>query len=167
MEHKFVFQGKPHSVKIEEAEDSTIVSVDDKEEIKVEQTTPGANTLSLVVDGKVLTAYAAQYKDKHFVFVNGTQFTFEKPADESHKARDTSVKATGNNVISSMPGSLVKLLVSEGDKVQADQTVAIVEAMKMENELKAPIDGKVKKINFKQGDQVDALTPIVKLEPSD
>ena len=63
-----------------------------------------------------------------------------------------------------MPGLLVKLPVAAGDKVEAGTTLAIVEAMKMQNELRAPSDGVVKKVNFKEGDQVDAFVEIVELE---
>ena len=63
-----------------------------------------------------------------------------------------------------MPGTLVKVPVSIGDEIEIGQTLAIVEAMKMQNELKASIKGKVKKINFKEGEQVDAFKPIVEVE---
>jgi biotin carboxyl carrier protein len=65
-----------------------------------------------------------------------------------------------------MPGMVVKLNVAEGDLVQKNQSLAIVEAMKMENELKSPIQGRVKKINGAPGDLVDAGTPLIELEAS-
>jgi pyruvate carboxylase subunit B len=63
-----------------------------------------------------------------------------------------------------MPGLIVKIPIAVGDSIKSGATLAIVEAMKMQNELRAPRDGIVKKINFKEGDQVDALQPIVELE---
>jgi biotin carboxyl carrier protein len=164
MEHKFIYQDKVYSVKIEEAGDSKLVRIDDGNEIKVSALNLGPNTLSLEVDGKIFTAYVGYGKGKSYVFVDGASFSFDKPIGKSRSAGESSVKAMGNKVVSLMPGSLVKLLVSVGDKVEMGQTVAIVEAMKMQNELKSPVGGVVKKINFKQGDQVDAFTPIVELE---
>ena len=58
----------------------------------------------------------------------------------------------------------MKIPVNVGDRVAAGQTLAIVEAMKMQNELSSPRDGVVKKIYYGEGEQVDALQPIVDLE---
>ncbi len=64
-----------------------------------------------------------------------------------------------------MPGKVVKILVEEGKPVEQGQTVAIVEAMKMENEIHAPIEGIVKKIFAKPGDQVNPDEAILRIEP--
>jgi propionyl-CoA carboxylase alpha chain len=69
------------------------------------------------------------------------------------------VADTGKQVLCPMPGLVVSIAVKEGQEVKAGETVAVVEAMKMENVLRAEIDGTVKKINAKQGDSlaVDAV----------
>ncbi|MBS0533165.1 MAG: acetyl/propionyl/methylcrotonyl-CoA carboxylase subunit alpha [Proteobacteria bacterium] len=66
---------------------------------------------------------------------------------------------TGKLVLCPMPGLVVSIAVKEGQEVKAGETVAVVEAMKMENVLRAEIDGTVKKINAKPGDSlaVDAV----------
>jgi len=66
---------------------------------------------------------------------------------------------TGKHVLCPMPGLVVFIAVKEGQEVKAGETVAVVEAMKMENVLRAEIDGTVKKINAKPGDSlaVDAV----------
>jgi propionyl-CoA carboxylase alpha chain len=66
---------------------------------------------------------------------------------------------TGKQVLCPMPGLVVSIAVKEGQDVKAGETVAVVEAMKMENVLRAEIDGTVKKINAKPGDSlaVDAV----------
>jgi propionyl-CoA carboxylase alpha chain len=66
---------------------------------------------------------------------------------------------TGKQVICPMPGLVVSIAVTEGQEVKAGETVAVVEAMKMENVLRAEIDGTVKKIHAKPGDSlaVDAV----------
>ncbi|MFA6265823.1 MAG: acetyl/propionyl/methylcrotonyl-CoA carboxylase subunit alpha [Pseudolabrys sp.] len=68
-------------------------------------------------------------------------------------------KDTGKLVLCPMPGLVVSIAVKEGQDVKAGETVAVVEAMKMENVLRAEIDGTVKKINAKPGDSlaVDAV----------
>ena len=66
---------------------------------------------------------------------------------------------TGKQVLCPMPGLVVSIAVKEGQEVKIGETVAVVEAMKMENVLRAEIDGTVKKINAKPGDSlaVDAV----------
>jgi len=70
------------------------------------------------------------------------------------KAADTS-----KQVLCPMPGLVVSIAVKEGQEVKAGETVAVVEAMKMENVLRTEIDGTVKKVNAKPGDSlaVDAV----------
>jgi propionyl-CoA carboxylase alpha chain len=65
----------------------------------------------------------------------------------------------GKFVLCPMPGLVVSVAVKEGQEVKAGETVAVVEAMKMENVLRAEVDGTVKKINAKPGDSlaVDAV----------
>ncbi len=70
-------------------------------------------------------------------------------------------------VTTAMPGKVVRVLVSEGDQVKKDQPLVILEAMKMENEFKAPCDGVVKSIKVKEGDTVEANAVLVVLEPSE
>jgi propionyl-CoA carboxylase alpha subunit len=66
---------------------------------------------------------------------------------------------TGKQVQCPMPGLVVSIAVKEGQEVKAGETVAVVEAMKMENVLRAEIDGTVKKVHAKPGDSlaVDAV----------
>lgn len=69
-----------------------------------------------------------------------------------------------NTVMSPMPGSIVKVLVSEGDKVSAEQTVLVLEAMKMENEIGAPKAGTIKKIYVKEGHTVQGNAPLFEID---
>ena len=59
------------------------------------------------------------------------------------------------DVTTSMPGTVVDVLVKEGDKVKAGDPVLIIEAMKMENEVQAPVGGTVDQVNVKKGDSVN------------
>lgn len=60
----------------------------------------------------------------------------------------------GEAVISPMPGTILKVNVKDGDQVSAGDVVIILEAMKMENEIVAPVSGTIS-INVKQGETVD------------
>ena len=68
------------------------------------------------------------------------------------------------NVVAPMPGRIVKVLVNEGDAVVARQGVVVVEAMKMENEVRAPRAGTVKEVRVTQGALVEARTVLIVIE---
>ena len=78
-------------------------------------------------------------------------------------AQPASVQANGPgvDVVSPMPGNIIDILVKVGDVVEEQQTVAILEAMKMENELVAPKTGTVTAINVTKGTAVDVAEVIV------
>jgi acetyl/propionyl-CoA carboxylase alpha subunit len=67
-------------------------------------------------------------------------------------------------VRSPMPGKLVKLLVKAGDTVTAQTGVAVVEAMKMENELRAGRDGTVKKVRAQEGQALESGQELIEIE---
>jgi len=63
---------------------------------------------------------------------------------------------TGENLSSGMPGKIVKVLVKPGDEVKEGDPLIIMEAMKMENEMRADRDVQIKSVNVKAGDNVEA-----------
>ena len=68
------------------------------------------------------------------------------------------------NIIAPLPGTIIELFVQPGDSVQAGQTVAVLEAMKMENELLAEYSGRVVSVNLSEGERVAAGTEIITVE---
>lgn len=58
------------------------------------------------------------------------------------------------DVLSPLPGNILKILVKQGEKVEKGQIVAIMEAMKMENEIESPLSGPVNTIAVSEGDTV-------------
>ena len=71
----------------------------------------------------------------------------------------------GTPLASPMPGMIVGVEKKEGDKVSQGETILILEAMKMENALPAPISGTVKKINYGVGDHVAKNDILCVIEP--
>ena len=69
----------------------------------------------------------------------------------------------GEPVNAPMPGNILRIDVKEGDKVKAGQTLLILEAMKMENEIAAPKDGTVVQIATSKGAAVETGTPLIVL----
>jgi geranyl-CoA carboxylase alpha subunit len=74
--------------------------------------------------------------------------------------------SAGGDVMPPMHGRLVSLHVAVGDRVTAGQTLAVLEAMKMEHLLTAPIAGRVRALGAKQGAQVSPALVLVEIEPA-
>ncbi|MFE8069855.1 sodium-extruding oxaloacetate decarboxylase subunit alpha [Marinobacteraceae bacterium S3BR75-40.1] len=83
--------------------------------------------------------------------------------DESGGGKRAKASKEGH-VTTSMPGNIVDVLVKEGDKVEAGDPVLIIEAMKMETEVKAPIGGEVTAVYIKKGDRVTPSEVLVEIE---
>ena len=67
------------------------------------------------------------------------------------------------NIISPLPGTIIELLVKPGDRVESGQAVAVLEAMKMENEIQAEYSGTVTSVNVSEGDSVMVGTEIISI----
>lgn len=67
-------------------------------------------------------------------------------------------------IVAPMPGKVVRVLVAPGDEVKVRQGLVVVEAMKMENELRSPKDGRVKDVRVQQGTSVEAGRVLVVVE---
>ena len=78
----------------------------------------------------------------------------EAPAASSAGEKGTAVEAP-------MQGVILNILVKVGDTVKAGDNLVILEAMKLENEIKSPIDGKVVAINVEKGNSVNAKDALV------
>jgi biotin carboxyl carrier protein len=82
-----------------------------------------------------------------------------------HTRRDDRHVGSGPQAIAApMPGKVVRVLVKPGDAVTARQPVAVVEAMKMENELRAARDGTVGEVHAREGQSVDAGTLLLTIQ---
>jgi len=64
-----------------------------------------------------------------------------------------------------MPGKIAKILVNRGDSVKANQPILIMEAMKMENEMRSSHDARIKEIHVKTGDSVESGQLLISFEP--
>ena len=106
---------------------------------------------------------------KYVVTVNGKKFEVEvekvggagkslsrQPAERREAVKSAATSTTGGTTITSpMPGTILDVKVNVGDKVKYGQTLAILEAMKMENDIPATGDGEVAEIRVKKGDAVE------------
>jgi biotin carboxyl carrier protein len=78
-----------------------------------------------------------------------------KVSDSPTSSKAPTAAVSGEEVLAPMPGKILQLKVSEGDSIKVGDTLLILEAMKMENEIIADTSGNVKKINVAVNDMVD------------
>ena len=127
------------------------------EPVKSPASTEGASkgAYTVTLDGK---SYNVTLKGSQAV-VNGKTYNYDCATgefDEATAKKSSNATAQIDSVKAKLPGSVVKILVSEGDSVENGQTLMIIEAMKMETEVKSMVDGEVAEITVSVGDQVKA-----------
>lgn len=124
------------------------------------------NMLSIFHEGRHYKAHVAVEEAKIYVLVNGRQYVFEKPKEKKsgHRPGMEDSADNGNEVRAPMPGKILKIFVKEGQKFNKNDRLFIVEAMKMENEVKALRAGTIKKINFKENDMVSVGEAVIEFE---
>jgi biotin carboxyl carrier protein len=105
-------------------------------------------------------SWQVRIKDKEFLIkVEGERNKISKENKRKKKVR------VGNGTVSSsIPGKIISVNVGIGDKVKQGEVLAILEAMKMQNEIVAPIKGIIKQINCASGDNIVANTPLIIIE---
>jgi len=116
---------------------------------------------------RVIAKRGAQ-RGSYLLWVDGWRFEGEALDERTRAIReisDASLKASGPApIIAPMPGLIVRVSVNVGDQVHAGQGLVVMEAMKMENELRSSSTGTVKAIHVEAGKAVEKGTILVELE---
>lgn len=118
----------------------------------------GPDTFSVLLDGEVFRVRVSPLNAGIRIEVGELEFLAElQDSRRWRRAGTGSASAEGRqNITAPMPGKVVRLLVKIGEKVRAGQGLLIVEAMKMQNEIKSPKDGTIEKISAAEGNPVNA-----------
>jgi pyruvate carboxylase subunit B len=148
--------------------DGTRVSVDGRE---VEARLAGSGELRhLLLDGRSVTLLArpGEESGQWALQLDGRNLVTEAVDERTRAIRSmtgtTSAGRGAHNVKAPMPGLIVRVEVAEGEVVQPGQGVVIMEAMKMENELKADGGGVVARVRVAPGQAVEKGTVLVEFE---
>ena len=160
MQYEVEIGGRRRQVVVTRAGDRFAVSVDGHLR-HVDAVRLDAHTLSLILD-KVWQSDNSLTPDpvggQLTVHVNGTPVPVTLNG-RRHTGRRTESGASGSGpqrIVAPMPGKIVRVLVNAGDAVRVRQPVVVVEAMKMENELRAGREGIVTEIHAREGLSVEA-----------
>lgn len=115
-----------------------------------------------VTDGKDnFIATGIKDKDKFYISIEGRQYIFTEVEDEFSTKNQNEDRA---EILPPMPGSVVKIIVNEGDSVNEGDPLIVVEAMKMETTLYSPINGIIKEIKVSEKEQVNPENYMILVE---
>ena len=122
----------------------------------------------VTVDGEEFEVEISQGEGVWEVSIEGRTYSVEvegtKTSTKRKKRVARSTGASGSGIISSaIPGKIVAIMTAEGENVEEGSVVIILEAMKMQNEIKAGIGGRVRKIMCKPGERVEANMPLMEI----
>src|SRR5437868_4246478 len=131
------------------------VSLDTAQAATVREIEPGV--YSVLWNGRAFEARIWAQERGYSVDIEAFRLTTEvrNPRD-SGTASKPSLGAGRENVTASMPGKVIRVLVTEGQKVEPGQGLIVIEAMKMQNEMKASKLGRATKVHVQDGDTIAA-----------
>jgi biotin carboxyl carrier protein len=120
--------------------------------------------LSLILNNHSLEAIVEERDQAWEVLIRGELYAVQVQDERAYrlaKARGVTAIVTGEVAIKSpMPGLIIAIPVAEGQLVSKGDQIAILESMKMENELRSPRDGLVKRIHVQPGQSVEKDQPL-------
>lgn len=164
MQYKVEVGGRVRNVTVARTGDTFAVAIDGRTR-QVDVARIGGRSLSLIVDSvrsKDITISSGTGADRLTVLVGTTPVSVALNGALKSRVRGRASEGAGapgsgpQKVIAPMPGKIVRILVRAGETVRARQPVIVVEAMKMENELRAGHAGTVAEIHTAEGVSVDA-----------
>ena len=146
--------GEKHEIEITRDGSKVFARVDEREyELEASEVEP--NVYLFKYNNRVFELYVAPNG-----IVNTGDHQLEIAVSDPKRLRGSAGASAGAEGIAeiktAMPGKLVRILVAEGAEIKQGDAVLVVEAMKMQNEMKSPKDGVVKEIRFAEGATVNA-----------
>ncbi len=156
MTYEIAIDDKRYRLDLNQADGRWLCRLDGRE-IEVDAVLAQPNALSLRIDNRAHEVKYERVGGNMYIWVGNQRFTAEVRDPRSLRGRVRATDAHGpKKLIAPMPGKIVRVLVREGAEVEAGAGVVVVEAMKMQNEVKSPKKGRVQKILVADGSAVNA-----------
>jgi biotin carboxyl carrier protein len=146
--------GKSHRLELKETDAGWHCVLDGKE-VPVDAAQTDCHTMSLLIGNE---SFEVRREPDGKLFIRGVRYetSVEDPRSWRGKRRRAGATEGPQKLTASMPGKIVRVLAHEGDKISAGQGIAVIEAMKMQNEIKSPKEGTLKKLLVHAGVNVNA-----------
>jgi len=153
--------GEKHEIEITRDGDSVFASVDERS-YELETSEPEAGVLLFKHNGRVFEVFV----NGRTVQIGGHSLGVEISDPKKLRGSSTAVGHEHGHaeIKTAMPGKVMRILKLVGDEVTTGEGVIVVEAMKMQNEMKAPMDGSIKEIHVAEGETVSAGDVLVVIE---
>jgi len=168
VDSELVLNGKTYFVSVNQSKDGFKYKIDDTEK-DFEPLDFSDKCFKLNINGVARTVYVATDKGKSFVHIDGIVIPVETAAEEEESGAGGAEEIIDGKqmVHAPMPGKIVKIPVEDGQEVNKKDILCVVEAMKMENEIRSKLKGIVREIKFKDGDLVGTEETILIVESSE
>lgn len=166
MTYDVVVDGKTHRLELTRG-DSTWQCIVDGKVMEVDAVLTAKDVLSLLIGNKAyeIKRERSLQGELHMV-IGSARHAVEVQDPRSLRTRRAAAgtEAGPQKVTAAMPGKIVRIMVKEKDEVAAGQPILVMEAMKMQNEIKSPKAGKVQKILTSEGSTVNAGDALAVIE---
>lgn len=163
MDIKINYNNFAYGVKIKKEGDRYLISIGN-EEYHVDSVFIKDNLLLMIIDGKSYETYVENLPDGYFglhFYNDFFRLMVEDARRISKGASGTDSVGGSKKIIAPMAGKVLKLNVHKGDRVKSGDTLVIIEAMKMQNEIKAAADKVISEILIKEGDSILPQQPLI------
>jgi biotin carboxyl carrier protein len=131
---------------------------------------PEGFTYLIFKQKKFLVEILEKDQNKYTVMINGVWYEFSIETPISYKRRKTLTKKGAESktelINAPMPGKILDVLIEENSDIKQGESLLILEAMKMQNEIVSPVSGKIIKINVRQNDSVMKDDVLVEIQKS-
>jgi biotin carboxyl carrier protein len=156
MIYDITIDGKNHRLDLNRANGNWSCKLDGRT-IEVDAILARPDVLSLRIANKAYEVKCERTAGEFHLWVGSVRFAAEVRDPRSLRSRSRAVDDHGPRKLTApMPGKIVRILVTEGAEVGAGEGVLVVEAMKMQNEVKSPKKGTIQKILVSEGTAVNA-----------
>ncbi len=157
MLYDILIDGKPHKLEFTRDGDRWLCRLDG-EQVEANALVTRPDVLSVVIDGKAYEVKRERTPTDTHYWVKNSRFAVEVQDPRSLRSRKAKSGSTEGpqKIIAPMPGKIVRILAAAGVAIEAGQGVIVVEAMKMQNEMKSPKAGAVKQVLVNEGATVNA-----------
>ena len=156
MTYDIAIDGKSYRLELNRVENRWTCHVDGRE-VEVDAIVARPDVLSLRIGNQAFEIKCERVGGEMHLWVGSARFEAQVRDPRSLRGRVRAVDDQGPKKLTApMPGKIVRILVAQGEQVEAGTGVLVVEAMKMQNEIKSPKKGTIQKIQVSEGAAVNA-----------
>ncbi len=164
MRYRFESQGQIHEVALERRGQVYLVEIHGRlHELEVLDAQPGV--LSLRFEDRPLLLYWASDGERKWISLDGCTYQLGRPVPR--RMRSAGDAEHGQQILSPMPAQVRAVYIQPGERVEKGRTLLLLEAMKMEIQIKAPQDGSVRRLAVVNGQTVEKEQLLIEMGGTD